>query len=336
MDKRAYLQFRKNLSLKNDPYLFLKHVLIDFTILVALSNWCYFFAGTFFISLASVGVSILMFRSFALMHEAVHGLITSSTSNDWIGTFYGGLAFLAFDPWKRSHLEHHYWSGNAEKDPVMALVVLYPKLPPWFQATLNFCWQAWIPVIAILQHLVFWVLSCKTLISATITGQLSLKMLLGVVWPPLFWTTTCYLLPTQVLSLVLLPGVFIYLMAVEIVNLPHHLKLLQQCGDSRLAIWEQYQSSRSCVYPQWIEKFITLNFNYHTEHHMFPDLSYRELSNIHQVLKNTLGSAMNCDEQFKWTMKYRSGDLGLIFKTEPPVSEAPATEYLAPTGTQAD
>ncbi len=330
MDKRAYLQIRKGLQIKNSEQIFIKHLLIDSTILATMLGWCWYSSNSFLACFAALGVSILMFRSFAMMHEAVHGVATNSRANDWVGTFYGGLALLAFEPWKRAHLEHHYWSWNAEKDPVMALLVVYPKFPKWLQATLSFGWKTWLPVMAIMQHMVFWTLSIKKFISS----PFSWKMTAGVIWPLMFWGIICFVVPNQILLFAVLPGVLIYLASVEIVNLPHHLRLEQQSGNTRLAIWEQYQSSRSCVYPQFIEKFITLNFNYHTEHHMFPDLAWHQLSEVHTILKEQLGDRMNIDEQFAWTVKYRHENLGFVLANDKKAKDILVEKYLAPTGTQ--
>lgn len=275
----------------------------------------------------ALGVCVLMFRSFAMMHEAVHGVAASSRLNDYLGIFYGGIAFLAFEPWKKAHIEHHFWSGNADKDPVMVMLTVFPKFPPKFQNFLTYCWMAWFPILGILQHMVFWMISIKK----GVATPTSLKSNLSLAWPLTLWATLFLVLPNSVITMTLLPGVFIYLVLTEFVNLPHHLRLPQKKGEERLHIWEQHESARSCLYPKLMEQYVTLNFNYHTEHHMFPDLPWYDLPKVHSLLKEALGPDLNVDAQFAWTTKHRKEPLTFVLAKDLEI-EAPGE--LAATGTQ--
>lgn len=308
MDKKEYLKIRTSLGPKDHRFRMLQHLLVDALLVgVLIAGWqlgkdsWWLFAG-------SALVCILMFRSFALMHEAVHGCAADSKLNDYIGVFYGGICFLAYEPWKQAHIEHHYWSGNADKDPVMAMLIIFPKLPSKIQNFLTHCWRIWFPILGILQHLVFWTISIKK----GFTRNISLKSALSLTWPLAFWSTVFLTLPTSMLMMFVVPGVFLYLVLTEFVNLPHHLRLPQRTGEDRLQIWNQHESARSCVYPAWMEKYITLNFNYHTEHHMFPDLSWYQLKEVHSILKEKLGAEMNLDAQFDWTRKHRTEVLSYV------------------------
>src|SRR2546423_1704170 len=66
-------------------------------------------------ALFSASLAVFYFRSFSLMHEAVHGSITPRRRwNDWIGLVYGVFCFLPFEHWRDIHLLHHQWAGNVE------------------------------------------------------------------------------------------------------------------------------------------------------------------------------------------------------------------------------
>ena len=45
----------------------------------------------------------------------------------------------------------------------------------------------------------------------------------------------------------------------------------------RLNLWEQQATTRSCRYPGILSELLVLNFNLHTEHHLFPALPWFRL-----------------------------------------------------------
>lgn len=289
------------------------HILTDL-FLLAMPGICYqlgWIPG--FYALSALVLPIVMFRSFAIMHEAVHGAASKAPWNDMIGIFYGGVALLAYEPWKRAHLLHHQWSGNIERDPVMALLIVYPKFPAWLKTLLNTGWRVWFPVLGIMQHIVFWSLSFRQFKAK----MQELKSGASLLWPPAFWGSLLVFSSPTFLIYSVIPGVLLYLIWVEIVNLPHHLMLPQNTGDLKSPAWEQHRYARSCIYPRMIEHVVTLNFNYHSEHHMFPDLAWHQLSQVHELLQAQLGEDLNTDLQFAWTFRNRREALDQILKRAP-------------------
>lgn len=326
MDKKTYLAIRNELKASKSQNVLLRYTAVNIILLAGTIGWALSFATSPWQSVAGIGLAILMFRSFAMMHEASHTVIKPTAMNDWLGVFYGGVALLAFEPWKRSHLEHHYWSGNVERDPVMALIISYPKFPSGLRFILTLAWRSWLPVLAILQHAVFWLLSVKNIFSS----QLTLKAIVSVVWPLLLWGGLVAWIPSATLLKVFVPGVILYLAAVEIVNLPHHLRLPQMRGDAHLPVWQQYETVRTCLYPQWLASFVVLNFNYHTEHHVFPDMPWYHLPAAHVALKKAVGEKLNIDANFLWTVRHRGQNLDELMKSveQPHGNEAPETSEI--------
>lgn len=248
------------------------------------------------------------------MHDAVHRSASQQRSvNEATGIFSGGVCLLPFEQWRRSHLEHHTWSGNLDKDPVSAFVTIFPKLPSPLKTLLERCWVAWIPMIAIIQHIVFWALAAKT----TINSKFSLKLVLSLLSPVLLWGSVIKLAPTTFLEWSLLPGVLLYLVTVEVVNLPHHLRLPQYRGEVRFPVWEQYQVARSCIYPKWLATTVILNFNYHTEHHLFPEVPWYHLAQLHQPVTEVLGEKYNTDPSFAWIIENRKKPLSNLAVYQP-------------------
>src|SRR5262249_24453129 len=99
-----------------------------------------------------------IFRCFALMHDAVHGSLTKNEFvNDFIGIIAGSFCFLPFLPRRKIHLKHHFWAGNIEKDPTMKIVKDFSRRPDQKRYLLDFAWRSWLPILALMQHLVFWI-----------------------------------------------------------------------------------------------------------------------------------------------------------------------------------
>lgn len=251
-------------------------------------------------------IAVLMFRGFAIMHDASHKAVhRQRLVNDSLGVFYGSFCFLPFRYWKNSHLQHHYWSGNVEHDPVMAFVKGFPSLSQNKKRLHNFIWKSWLPLLAIVQNIVFWRLA----IAQVRTKEFKFFHLADIIAPVLLWTTLGLLATNVVAMISLFTGVIVYLMAVELVNFPHHLGLKYLEGEVHLPVWEQNVTARSCHYPRLIEKLITLNFNLHIEHHMFPDAPWYTLPEIKKQIIPILGNNYVYEKNIGWNIKNRSQNL---------------------------
>jgi acyl-lipid omega-6 desaturase (Delta-12 desaturase) len=318
MDKAQYIAIRKSQDLAIKPLLVLAHYIRE----VALVTAIYFvwnqtsYAKYFAIPL----IASLLFRSFSSMHDAVHKAVSKNNwFNDFVGVMAGGVCLLPFEHWRRSHLEHHTWSGNLDKDPVTAFITIFPKLPPKVKQVLNFFWMSWIPLLAMVQYMVFWSLASKI----TLQNKLSPKLALSLAAPVFVWAAAFALTPLEFSLGALLPGVILYFTAVEVVNFPHHLQLPQYHGETRFPFWEQYKISRSCIYPKWFATWVVLNFNYHTEHHLFPDVPWYHLPKLQAPVRDVLGSAYNTDPHFAWIIENKPKRLEAVIHYDNSNNEQP-------------
>ena len=311
MDKATYWKIRKELDLRPDGWALIRHFAIDFGLLalcVLASQAPSWLSGQF---VCIPLISIWMFRGFSLMHDAVHRAVSKNRlTNDLVGIVAGVFCLLPYEPWKVIHLEHHHWSGNIEKDPVMALVRSFEKWPKAFRVSSTLLWKVWMPVLAIFQYGVFWFFCVKTLLSRK-PVPISVA---SIVSPLLVWTALFALLPVQVGLSLLLPGVVLYLIAVEVVNFPHHLGLEYSEGETKWSVWDQHRTARTCLYPRWMARWVVLNFNYHIEHHMFPDVPWYHLDKIHMAVRPLLGHQYNTDPQFEWIQVNRKRSLDQILQ----------------------
>jgi len=111
------------------------------------------------------------------------------------------------------------------------------------------------------------------------------------------------------------PSFVIYLVGVELVNFPHHLDMPTvdpQSSKQRLYVWEQQATTRSCRYPGILSELLVLNFNLHTEHHLFPALPWFRLKHARELIKPALQPGYNEVHGIGWNYVMRTGDLDHI------------------------
>jgi omega-6 fatty acid desaturase (delta-12 desaturase) len=267
------------------------------------------------ILLGSLVMSVVCFRGFAIFHDASHNAVSKNKIlNDFLGIVGGVLCFLPFKTWQGVHLEHHRWTGHIQKDPVMKLVRDYPSYSRSKKNVLNFCWRFWVPLMAALQNIVFWNECFKRLKTSNKADGLQhfLSMLLLGVW---IWVLVAY---GGVVFLVL--SALFYLVAVEVVNFPHHLGLPQESGEYKKSFVDQYEHARSCLYPKFLARHFLNNFNYHVEHHMFPHLPWHCLDEVHSMVRESLSDRYNFCENNSWILANRTKDLGEVMTFQKPPS----------------
>lgn len=329
MEKKDFQNLRKEVMSASINYRrTVRLVTAEFLLWTILAGTVTYFKENSMILLStSVVVAVLMFRHFAIMHDCVHNAFFGRKKiwNNLLGNVSAIVCFLPFEPWRKVHLEHHYWSGNIDKDPVMALVHAYPKWPKFLKRICTMFWRLWVPVLAVLQYGVFWIVCLQN----TFTGKGTWHMRMSSLAPPLLWGTLFWIIPNSVVLFTLLPGVTIYLILVEVVNLPHHLELPKLEGEQVLKAREQYLTARSCVYPRWVAEYVTLNFNYHIEHHLFPQEPWHKLDLIAAKLKAALGQAYNTDPLFEWIIKSKKLDLETVIKTQGEAQEYEKSRSVA-------
>ncbi len=310
MNQQRYTAIRRSLNLHWDPF-FVPVFGLQTLILTALCIYLPIrFSDTPMRFLAIPIISLTMFRSFAFMHEAVHGLVSKNRLfNNFLGVLSGTLCLLSYQSWKEAHIEHHRWSGNIDKDPVAAMIKVFPTFPKLLRTALTFGWNCWLPTLSFLQHTVFWSITIRY----TFRKLHSTEHIFSVVFPIVFWVALLVTLPATITFQILLPSIVLYLIGTEVINAPHHLGLTNFRGETKVPLWEQFKTARTCLYPKWIARFVVLNFNYHTEHHMYPYVPWYHLDKIHHVVCPELKEDYNLDPQFSWILKNRSKDLGTVF-----------------------
>lgn len=318
MQKSHYLQIRRQTKLELKENFIWIHLLQDLVLLgVLLALWTIEPLRPFRI-ISFLLVTTLIFRSFATMHEAVHGCLSrNSKLNSFFGVLYGAVGLLPFEQWKQGHLSHHFWSGNIESDPVMAFLTVYPKMSRVLKSALNVCWKLWIPAIAFIQHTVFWSVSLNEFSKS----EKNFFKRMSLIAPMVLWASVFAFSSPAFILIALVPGLLFYLLAAEVVNLPHHMQLTTLSGRDRHHMWDQHLTARSCEYPQWLASFVMLHFNLHVEHHMFPDAPCYYLSDLCHLTVDHLKQEYVVDHAFQWILENRKKNLDEVLYPEKQMGE---------------
>jgi fatty acid desaturase len=252
--------------------------------------------------------AVVFFHNFALLHEFGHESATPSGAfNNLAGHWSSLFCFLPFYPWKYIHTEHHSWVGNLDRDPTLKGLRAYRRKGyiPWI---VRVAWRTWVPLLAFMQHFVLWSYPLMLLKVSRLRGR---RLLLAAV--------SVLVLPTTYTALYLsFPGLFnfrnfglallIYLVVTELINLPHHLGT--DLYDDReelhkLPLWEQFRVTRSCYYPALVGELLLLNFNFHVEHHFFPNLPWYHLRKARALVREALGEDYQESVGISWNLKHR-------------------------------
>ena len=258
---------------------------------------------------AQLMLAIVFFNSFSILHECGHG---SASAHGWLNTLIGHccstFCFIPYFPWKYIHREHHAWTGNLERDPVLKSLRSWrlhgvPRLVRW-------SWRSWLPLGALLQHVVYATYPHVMWREGKATKRTSLRNAFSLVWIPAAWTLLHASAPDVVRVVNLAPAFGLFLVGEELVNLPHHVDM--STYDSKLPIWHQYRATRSCYYPRGVSELLVLNFNFHIEHHLFPALPWFRLRRARELVRASLGSDYQEAVGIAWNIANRKRDLQSI------------------------
>lgn len=280
-------------------------------LLVASIFWLCKNGGWIGYSCAQLLSACLYFRAFTLLHDASHSLVHSKKwLNDSMGFLASLFCFLPFWPWRMIHLEHHKWTGHIENDPVLLILKAYPSFSEKKKELFNKVWILWIPYLALQQHIVFWKMGHVYFKKAhrkadKYKSVTSYAIMIG------FYGS---LVTTFGLSFFIyaLPGIVLYLIAVEAINFPHHLSLNTKADAHPTPPIKQFEFCRSCHHSYILSYFFLCNFNYHTEHHMFPFLPWYQLHKLKDDIKANLQNSYNQSDGFQWIQKNRRKDLNTV------------------------
>ena len=302
LTQQHYRDIKHTLNFKPAPWVSLGLLGVD-ALLVWMSAWLLRRPDWGSYLASQVLLACVFFHGFALLHEAGHGNVARNpVLNHLVGMVASLMCCMPYWPWVYIHTQHHIWVGNVEKDPTAANLKRWRAAGriPW---VLHVAWRYWIPLGAAAQHVVFlgyplkilgdkrkfWPSVCS--VAWVLGGYLALRH-----WFPGFmaWRSFALAIP-------------LYLWVEELINFPHHSDL--HAFSERLPLWEQWRASRSCHYPWLLSEALWLNFNYHTEHHLYPSLPWWRLRGVRGEIKGRLGGSYHESMGISWNLRRRTQDI---------------------------
>ncbi|MCM2353862.1 MAG: fatty acid desaturase [Pseudobdellovibrio sp.] len=292
MNKATYRSLRQGLNFNFQPLQLGKQISIDLFLFSLIT-------GLFQTSVAPLNIFIIplfMFRQFSILHEAVHGLShTNGKINHFCGLIAGTFCLTPFTVWKMAHLKHHYWTGNLEQDPTFAILKTFDQSSSYKKRLIESTWRMGFPLLAGLQHLGFWIFGLQNIKSIEIALSLALPVIFyGALASQLTWGNLA----------ICATGTLIYFRIYEDMIVPQHVGLYSDDEpDHHPPAWDQIPITRSWYLHPFIERHVALNMNYHTEHHLFPDLPWHQLDKAHKLLQTE--KELNIVSFFEWMKMQR-------------------------------
>lgn len=316
MQKPEYLIIKQQLTFTKPLWITLAVVAFDWLLIYA--AFLLMGAGGWAFIASQALLALVYFHHFALLHEAGHGNIHEKR---WVNTLVGHyasiLCFMPFFCWKHIHQGHHVWVGNIDKDPTMR-PIRKMKDSGKFPAVLRVTWLSWLPLPAFVQHSILWYYPIRL-------WREKDGALLPCLYSVLFLACAYIVLFTAFPAWVNVDNLWLsflfYLIFTELENLPHHANtpmFRNSPARTKLQLWEQYVSSRSCNLPPIVSELLVLNFNFHTEHHFFPNLPWHRLRKARALLKPALEDAYTEVAGLRWNLKNRRRDAKDIWLSDVP------------------
>jgi fatty acid desaturase len=247
----------------------------------------------FVVPLLSVAIGIAFACLTFVAHEAGHGGIVRGHLARRVVGFIGFLPFMLSPRlWAGWHDRIHHANANVGVDPDM-----YPTIEEYraskrvrfFVDAFSLGGRRWRGALSLL--LGFTVQSMHQLIAARSSGFLKTRAFRLAIGETLagvaVWTTVAVLIGGVAF-------VFAYVVPLLIANVIVMSFILTNHGLSpRVEINDPLVSGLSVTSPRWVE-WMTLQFGYHVEHHLFPAMSSRHAREVRALLRE------------KWPTRYQS------------------------------
>ncbi len=301
MDRKTYRDLAQ--SFDYDPGYRTGFMITFFVVLeLCLFLWLSLSGSTIAYVIGQAGLAVALHHCFLIVHECTHeSFIRGKKLNLGVGILFSIPALLPFWSRRIEHLAHHTYTGNLDHDGATKRgIEKFPRHGTIRQYFLLGCWKTGVPIFSIIEHCNLWKMVFRVeqrlrprqraLLIAS--GMISFGALMTFAFL-LGWSTLC-----------LLPAVFGYLVLIEFFNLPHHFDSELYAGEAK-PIWEQHHLTKSCEMHPWLAKVLLFNFNYHIEHHFFPQLPWQNLPEAQTKVKAVLCDEYQTTQEIQWHLLHR-------------------------------
>jgi fatty acid desaturase len=247
----------------------------------------------FLVPLLSLTIGVCFAGLTFVAHEAVHGGIVRGRRARWLVGWIGFLPFtLSPRLWAAWHDRVHHAKANVTDDPDM-----YPTLAEYqasgrirfFVNAFSLGGRRWRGVLSL--ALGFTVQSVNQLIAARRRGFLNPRAF-AIALAETFAGVAIWATVAALVGFV--PFLFVYVIPLLLANVIVMAFILTNHGLSpRVEINDPLVSGLSVTAPRWLE-WMTLQFGYHVEHHLFPAMSSRHARCVRELLHR------------RWPQRYQS------------------------------
>ncbi|MEX5636022.1 fatty acid desaturase family protein [Parafrankia sp. FMc2] len=231
------------------------------------------------------GISV--FRWFVILHESGHrSLFTRVGANSVSGHLGSVFCLIPYYSWRHIHFLHHRWVGVIDKDPTQAHLLALWKAGRVQNTLFRLVWRLWLP-IPFIKFLfeVFWGYPVRP---AGIPGHKPARGWFSNAVCVVPHVTAAAVVGPAAWATYFLPMLVVFYVVIENMNLPQHSELFPFLSDAHPApvpFAEQDAFTRSTHLPDWLGVALALNFNRHTEHHLFPGVPWYSLNKARRHLR---------------------------------------------------
>lgn len=228
-----------------------------------------------------------LFRWFVILHECGHKSLFNKV---WMNSVAGHLAsvfcLIPYFGWRNIHNLHHRWVGVIDKDPTQKHLLKLHQAGDVQNALFRFVWKFWLPVpFAKFLFEVFW---GYPIVQHSHGDKRNTR--LG--WFSNLVCAAPHILAAAVFGLTtwaafFLPMLLVFYFIIENMNLPQHSELFPYLSDTHpdpIPLSQQDTITRSTHLPDWLSIVLALNFNRHTEHHLYMAAPWYSLNSIRKKL----------------------------------------------------
>jgi len=272
--------------------------------------------GNLALRIAGIGVlALAMNQAYLIVHECGHGtFMPGRRLNLLLGHLFAVPALLPFHSRQNEHAVHHRMTGTFKEPSTERAMNRFRVARPMVERIVAVCWRWWIPLFAINEHVMLWGLWGRTL-----AGIDARRHVLR--WPPILAlllyvaaATVLFMLAPLAVTISLLAAVYLYMMLIEFFNLPHHLfSPIEDRGES-VPYYEQVRYSKSCKpLPGPLAKWLTLNFNYHIAHHLYPYVPWMNLAEAHTTMARLAPQAGTLESEWALSREMRAKPIRIVF-----------------------
>ncbi len=288
MTKENFLKIQQQSKklIKNNGFAWL-HTFVDLG-LIFLAFFLSIQSGIILWGIGQILFFACIWRCFSILHSCVHNSFFKSRSlNNFWGRFFSILALIPYSSWKDAHLKHHRYPRHRELDPSLCLP-RKENITPSVRKVLDLCWKLNIPVFSFLT--IFFK-----------SGQS--KDSVGLDYS-FFLVIFCHLVLILFLQLTYIKIFFVpyalYLWTSDMVIISQH-NLFSNIQDQALVdlkLQDHDIVTRTIHVPEVIGRYVFLNFDLHTLHHVVPNVPHYHLRKIES-------SCISKISMFDWYKKIR-------------------------------